>query len=142
MQILKPLLLLASLLVVSNVRAADDYKPGPDSLPQPGVPKGETIKGTFDQSKVFPGTTRDYTVYLPQQLDRTKPAPVMVLQDGGGFSAPVVFDNLIHKRKSRRSWGVRDARPREGHLDQRAGPLQPQLRIRRPRRRLRKIPAR
>ncbi len=95
---------LASLLILlaaftPSVPAADDYKPGPDSLPQPGVPKGETLKGTFDQSKIFPGTTRDYTVYLPQQLDRTKPAPVMVLQDGGGFSAPVVFDNLIHKRE-------------------------------------------
>ena len=86
-----------SLLVIPALRGADDYKPGPDSLPQPGVPKGETIKGVFDQSKIFPGTTRDYTVYLPQQLVRTKPAPVMVLQDGGGFSAPTVFDNLIHK---------------------------------------------
>ena len=80
-------------------RAADDYKPGPDSLPQPGVPKGEVIKGVFDSSKLFPGTTRDYTVYLPQQLDRAKPAPVMVLQDGGGFSATTVFDNLIHKKE-------------------------------------------
>jgi sugar lactone lactonase YvrE/enterochelin esterase-like enzyme len=88
------------LLVCSGpVRAADDYKPGPDSLPQPGVPKGESVKGTFDQSKVFPGTTRDYTVYIPQQLDRAKAAPVMVLQDGGGFSAPTAFDNLIHKKE-------------------------------------------
>ncbi|NDD37757.1 MAG: gluconolactonase, partial [Verrucomicrobia bacterium] len=92
-------LLLAGLAFVLPLRAADDYKPGPDSLAQPGVPKGELIKGTFDQSKVFPGTVRDYTVYLPVQLDRAKPAPVMVLQDGGGFSAPTVFDNLIHKKE-------------------------------------------
>jgi len=92
------LLALATTLAMS-LRAADDYKPGPDSLPQPGVPKGELVKGTFDQSKVFPGTVRDYTVYLPTQLDRAKPAPVMVLQDGGGFSAPTVFDNLIHKKE-------------------------------------------
>ena len=96
----KPLSLLFTLLcLVAPLRAADDYKPGPDSLPQPGVPKGELVKGTFDQSKVFPGTVRDYTVYLPAQLDRAKPAPVMVLQDGGGFSAPVAFDNLIHKQE-------------------------------------------
>ncbi len=96
----KPLsLLLAVLAIAAPLRAADDYKPGPDSLPQPGVPKGELVKGTFDQSKVFPGTVRDYTVYLPTQLDRAKPAPVMVLQDGGGFSAPTVFDNLIHKKE-------------------------------------------
>ncbi|PAW82877.1 MAG: gluconolactonase [Pedosphaera sp. Tous-C6FEB] len=92
------LLALAATLATS-LRAADDYKPGPDSLPQPGVPKGELVKGTFDQSKVFPGTARDYTVYLPTQLDRAKPAPVMVLQDGGGFSAPTVFDNLIQKKE-------------------------------------------
>ena len=91
--------LAAIIFTAVTVRAADDYKPGPDSLPQPGVPKGETVKGIFDQSKIFPGTTRDYTVYLPQQLDRAKPAPVMVLQDGGGFSATTVFDNLIHKKE-------------------------------------------
>ena len=92
-------LLFAALCLAAPLRAADDYKPGPDSLPQPGVPKGELVKGTFDQSKVFPGTVRDYTVYLPAQLDRAKPAPVMVLQDGGGFSAPIAFDNLIHKKE-------------------------------------------
>ena len=95
---LVPLLALIATLA-TPLRAADDYKPGPDSLPQPGAPKGEQVKGTFDQSKVFPGTVRDYTVYLPAQLDRAKPAPVMVLQDGGGFSAPTVFDNLIHKKE-------------------------------------------
>ena len=59
----------------------------------------DVVKGTFDQSKVFPGTVRDYTVYLPTQLDRAKPAPVMVLQDGGGFNASTAFDNLIHKKE-------------------------------------------
>ena len=96
---MRPLVFLLLPLCVWMSRAADDYKPGPDSLPQPGVPKGEVIKGVFDSSKLFPGTTRDYTVYLPQQLDRAKPAPVMVLQDGGGFSATTVFDNLIHKKE-------------------------------------------
>ena len=33
-------LLLAILSLGTPLRAADDYKPGPDSLPQPGVPKG------------------------------------------------------------------------------------------------------
>lgn len=70
-----------------------------DSQVQEGAPKGERIKGTFAQSKIFPGTTRSYTVYVPTQLDRTKPAPFMVLQDGGGYRADVVFDNLIHKKE-------------------------------------------
>jgi len=58
--------------------AADDYAPSPDSLPREGVPKGDVTKYTFDQSKIFPGTTRDYWVYVPKQYDAAKPAPVMV----------------------------------------------------------------
>ena len=72
--------------------------PGPDSQVQPGTPTGEVIKGEFDQSKIYPGTWREYWVYVPKQLDRSKPAPVMVFQDGLQYNAPVVFDNLIHKK--------------------------------------------
>jgi gluconolactonase len=64
----------------------------------PGAPAGEVIKAEFDQSKVYPGTWREYWVYVPRQLDRTKPAPVMVFQDGLQYSAPIVFDNLIHAK--------------------------------------------
>src|SRR6266851_9381004 len=77
--------------------AADDYTPGPDSLPHEAVPRGGVAKYTFDQSRIFPGTTRDYWVYVPKQYDAAKPAPVMVFQDGVGYNAPVVFDNLIQK---------------------------------------------
>jgi gluconolactonase len=90
---------LLSLPALAAEQKPNPYPPGPDSLPQEGVPKGERIKGTFDQSKIFPGTTRSYTLYVPQQLDRSKPAPFMVLQDGGGYKADVVFDNLIHKKE-------------------------------------------
>ena len=73
-------------------------EPGPDSKVQPGVPVGEVIKGEFAQSKIYPGTWREYWVYIPTQLDRSKPAPVMVFQDGLQYNAPVVFDNLIQKK--------------------------------------------
>ncbi len=71
---------------------------GPDSQVQPGVPAGEVIKGEFSGSRIYPGTWREYSVYVPKQLDRTKPAPVMVFQDGVPYNAPVVFDNLIHRK--------------------------------------------
>jgi enterochelin esterase-like enzyme len=71
---------------------------GPDSLPQPGVPKGEVIKGEFAASAIYPGTWREYWVYIPAGLDRTQPAPVMVFQDGLQYQAPVVFDNLIARK--------------------------------------------
>jgi hypothetical protein len=72
--------LFVALLCFAPAFAAENpYPPGPDSKPQDGVPKGERVKGVFDQSKIFPGTTRDYTIYIPQQLDRAKPVPFMVL---------------------------------------------------------------
>src|SRR5262249_22515984 len=98
-------LLTLFLFAFSLVSAADDYKLGPDSLEQPGVPKGKITKHTWT-SKVFPGTERDYFVYVPAQYDPNRPACVMVFQDGhnyvnvaGQFRVPVVLDNLIHKKE-------------------------------------------
>ncbi len=61
-----PRLCCAALLLTVTLTAfaADDYPPGPDSQPQPGVPKGEVTKYQFNESKIFPGTTRDYWVYV------------------------------------------------------------------------------
>src|SRR5262245_24103707 len=85
--------------------AADDYQLGPDSQEHPDVPKGKVTKHTWT-SQVFPGTVRDYWVYVPAQYDGKTPACVMVFQDGGGyvnekgqFRVPIVFDNLIHKKE-------------------------------------------
>ena len=81
--------------------AIDDYQPGPDSQSKDGVPKGKVTEHRWT-SRIFPGTERDYWVYVPAQYDGSKPACVMVFQDGGGFArengafrVPVVFDNLI-----------------------------------------------
>ncbi len=63
--------------------------------PAPTPPKGELLKHTFKSSKIFPGTTRDYTIYVPRQYDPAKPACVHVNQDGVQFKAPEVFDQLI-----------------------------------------------
>ncbi len=81
--------------------AETEYPLTDDSKPQPGVPKGELIKGnhTSGEKSVFPGGYRDYTLYIPSQLDRSKPAPFMVLQDGGGYNAATAFDNLIAKKQ-------------------------------------------
>jgi len=65
------------------------------ALAQEAPPKGEVAKYTFDSSKIFPGTTRDYWIYIPQQYDPEKPACVYVNQDGIQYKAPEVFDQLI-----------------------------------------------
>jgi enterochelin esterase family protein len=97
--------LLISLSSVTPLWSADDYKLGPDSFEQPGVPKGTVTKQSWS-SHIFPGTVRDYWVYVPAQYDGQGPACVMVFQDGkgyqdanGSFRAPIVFDNLIHKKE-------------------------------------------
>jgi sugar lactone lactonase YvrE/enterochelin esterase-like enzyme len=85
-----------ALAPLATLRAAvDEYPPHPDSIVQPGVPKGELIKFEFATSKIFPGTTREVTVYVPKQYDPAKPACVYVNQDGLQWNAPTVFDNLI-----------------------------------------------
>ena len=93
--------LFALLLATSPLGAADDYKIGPDSQVQ-DVPHGEVRSAKFTASAVFPGTTRDYYVYVPKQYDPATPACLMVFFDGGGFFSPTgsfrvpaVFDNLI-----------------------------------------------
>jgi sugar lactone lactonase YvrE/enterochelin esterase-like enzyme len=93
-------------LAATSVHAADDYEPGPDSKPQDGVPMGEVIQFKFEQSKIYPGTTRDYWVYVPAQYKPETPACVYVAQDGVQHEAPVVFDNLIHRKEMPVTVGV------------------------------------
>ena len=62
------------------------------------APAGEVIKAEFTESKVYAGTWREYWVYIPKQLDRSRPAPIMVFQDGIQYNAPGVFDDLIAKK--------------------------------------------
>lgn len=93
--------------------AADDYKHGPDSMPQDGVPKGVVTQHKWTTSRIYPGTERDYWIYVPDQYDKAQPASLMVFQDGGSyvqpdkdFRIPVVFDNLIHKKEMPVTIGV------------------------------------
>ncbi|MFP6871868.1 MAG: SMP-30/gluconolactonase/LRE family protein [Verrucomicrobiales bacterium] len=86
------------------IRKADNYPVHDDSRQHDGIPAGKIIAGIFDQSEIFPGTTRNYWIYIPEQYKQARPACLMVFQDGRnyinrdrGFRVPNVFDNLIHK---------------------------------------------
>ena len=92
-------------LAAGTLRAADEYPLGPDSQRQPGVPQGAITHDTWT-SRIFPGSVRDYWVYVPAQYTPDKPACVMVFQDGemfmkedGRARVPIVFDNLIAKHE-------------------------------------------
>ncbi len=89
------------------------YRLGPDSEPHPEVPKGKVVGPSVLKSEVYPGTTRNYWVYIPAQYDPTKPACLMVFQDGhaflgpkGDYRIPTVFDNLIYRREMPVTIGV------------------------------------
>jgi enterochelin esterase family protein len=108
LQPLEAIVLVALLALATGMPlaiGADDYKLGPDSQKQQGVPEGTVTQHQWT-SRVFPGTERDYWVYVPRQYDGSRPACVMVFQDGGNyvdptkdFRVPLVFDNLIHKQQ-------------------------------------------
>lgn len=82
------------------------YRLGPDSFPQEGVPKGR-IDGPFViPSEVYPGTQHTYWVYVPAQYDPATPAALMVYLDGQAYMNPDadlrahnVMDNLIYRRE-------------------------------------------
>lgn len=100
------LLVLLAARSPGKLSAADDYQLGPDSKVQEGVPQGTVTKRTWKSEKVYPGTERDFWIYVPKQYDGSQPANVMVFQDGGGYVNPegqfrttIVFDNLIHKKE-------------------------------------------
>ncbi|MEO6000381.1 MAG: SMP-30/gluconolactonase/LRE family protein [Chitinophagaceae bacterium] len=83
-----------------------DYPVDPASVEQPGVPKGEILKFSFDHSSIFPGTWREYWIYVPAQYKPGMPACVYVNQDGIQWKAPTVFDNLINSKEMPVTIGV------------------------------------
>ena len=92
---------------VATLTAPGDinYNPCPEAYPRPGTPQGQiTVFPAWDGAKVFPGTVRDVSIYTTPGLDRTKPAALLVCQDGAGYLAPAgpvraaqVLDVLIAK---------------------------------------------
>ncbi|PCJ93201.1 MAG: esterase [Flavobacteriaceae bacterium] len=104
----KSLLFLLTFLAAIPIFSQNDIRANleltADHFPQEGVPKGE-LKGPFNfHSKIIEGTVRQYWLYIPAQYDASKPASVLVFQDGyrsrhpeGSIRAPQVMENLIAK---------------------------------------------
>ena len=105
---MKIVFVIGLLLFQSSIfaQAAEDYSIDSASVEHKGVPKGEVLKFTFDSSRIFPGTWREYWVYIPAQYRPEKPACVYVNQDGIQWNAPTVFDNLIYAKEMPVTIGV------------------------------------
>jgi gluconolactonase len=73
---------------------------------QPDIPAGEGARYSFSQSTLFPGTVRDYWIYVPREYRADKPACLVVDQDDVQFHAPAVFDRLIHDGQMPATIGV------------------------------------
>ena len=80
------------------------YLHGPDSTAQDQVPSGTVTELEWNDSTIYPGTSRSFWVYVPAQYDATEPASLIVFQDGEGYLDPlddlrgaIVLDNLIHR---------------------------------------------
>ena len=102
-RVMRPLILLSFAMSLIAPRAM--AQENPDRVVQDGVPQGTITSGKFTDSQIFPGTERDFSVYVPAQYKADEPASLMVFMDGGGYAnpkgsyrVPVVFDNLIHQK--------------------------------------------
>ena len=89
------------------------YLHGPDSSPQPAVPRGTVVEFDWNESKVYPGTSRRVWVHVPDGYDPSDPAALMVFQDGllyldptGEMRAGIVLDNLVHRGEMPVTLGV------------------------------------
>lgn len=120
---MKPLTacLFAACLATAFVRAEElaettigpDYADAPELQVKDGVPKGKLHDFTMksEDSRIYKGIAkgkrgkvpyqRKVAVYVPEQLDKKKPAPFLIVQDGGWYRGdlPKVLDNLIHEKR-------------------------------------------
>ena len=106
---MKNLLIILFLIIFTKTfsqNITENYPIDSASVEHKGVPKGEILKFTFENSKIFPGTTREVTVYVPAQYRANMPACVYINQDGVQWNAPTVFDNLIHQKEMPITIGV------------------------------------
>jgi sugar lactone lactonase YvrE/enterochelin esterase-like enzyme len=67
----------------------------PPAIKPEDIPRGEIKEFKFEASKVFPGTTRDVTVFIPAQYDGSKPACVYVKTDGYNPKEKDLLETMI-----------------------------------------------
>lgn len=88
------MLLAAAHLGAQQVHNAK-YPKDPAFAPLQKSDMGETITFTMESSKIYAGTSREITVYVPKEYTGKEPACLLVCLDGVLFNAITVMQNLI-----------------------------------------------
>lgn len=100
---MKPVALSFFLLFTAAAGLADDRNGSPAYVPpaiEPGaVKEGRIETFTFAQSRIFPGTVREVTVFIPAQYDAAKPACVYVKTDGYHPREKTLLETMIATRE-------------------------------------------
>jgi enterochelin esterase-like enzyme len=87
--------------LANSLSCDEPYGLGVDSKKQDSVPEGTITKYHWVNKTIYVGTQRDYWLYVPKQYTSSKPACLMIFQDGQSYLEPdvqanIVFDNLIY----------------------------------------------
>ena len=65
------------------------YHPCPEAFPAASVATGTVTKHVeWNQSRIYPNTHRDLFVYTPAGLDASRPAALIVFNDGSFLASP------------------------------------------------------
>ena len=70
----------------------------PNILKKKQSPKGKVEHRRFESSHIYPGTKRDYWIYIPSQYQDTSPACLLVFQDGEAYvndDGPVKAERVL-----------------------------------------------
>ena len=81
--------------LLAQNQANNAYPFDPAEQPLKSGAAGEIIERQFADSRIYPGTERNYWIYVPACYVPDKPACLYICMDGIQYNAPVVFDNLI-----------------------------------------------
>ncbi len=97
-------------LAGSGGATANAVQTGPQYMPPEikaeDILAGTTKQFTYAQSKIFPGTVRDVTIFIPAQYDATKPACVYVKTDGFNPREKALMETMIATKEMPVTIGV------------------------------------
>lgn len=80
---------------VADAKVVEPPKYEPPAIKPEQILPGTTRQFAYTQSKIFPGTVRDVTVFIPAQYDAAKPACVYVKTDGFNPREKTLLETMI-----------------------------------------------